>query len=673
VIHLDERLLANRLAFEARADPVFEAAWAGVHTLAQIFKVELDFLRGPSRSWRDFYADTAWRPLDLPTLLLEDLGLPDSEARERSEQALFMAAALEAAAVMVSELVQCGESYYGYEHSLLCQGLLVQAQWQLAQAGVDTAAVAAWSVAHWNEHGSAMLEQRSRRLQQTTPYTPQDLALLGRRWAPMKTAAFAAARLAGRPELVIALNPLLDEAAALYQLGRELGSLNRDLSRGLCSYPVSRLAQALGGQPSAAGPADADRAMLAAVLTPTLRVIAEQALTRSERLLADVRRLGLQQVQRALRPLAQPFEHLLALYAAAARPAPAEAPASFSLSHRPQRQQVIAAASGYLRSDPACHEAWEVYRCGYLNEPELVCRVFALGLLLEHRIAAGDDCGAEVDELFALYARNRFHYTDTPSSQPPDADTLGLMLRLAAHAGQPARCRALLEEPLGWLLASIDGDGDIPVFLTRALDADAAARYVPFVPPRCVAVQAAAQLGLLAFDAQRFRPALQASGPHTLRWFARVGAGALRCYDLPYGIGMVFALADGLRRTIGGTEIDAAAAAAEHEALTLLAAWRSRGRVCPQDAALLQLACRFPAAAALRDPAWIERLVRSQRHDGSWDDAPLYVVPSRGNLMNWYSSRMATTALAYHALRSTQSHTTDTTDTTGAMSHGRTT
>ena len=90
----------------------------------------------------------------------------------------------------------------------------------------------------------------------------------------------------------------------------------------------------------------------------------------------------------------------------------------------------------------------------------------------------------------------------------------------------------------------------------------------------------------------------------------------------------------------------------------------------PQDAALLQLACRFPAAAPLRDPAWTELLIRTQRHDGSWDCSPLYVVPSRGNLMNWYASRLATTALACHALRCTELPPTPT---SGATAHGRTT
>ncbi len=372
----------------------------------------------------------------------------------------------------------------------------------------------------------------------------------------------------------------------------------------------------------------------------------------------------------ALRPLAGPFEQVLALYADAALPAPAAEKAVFSLSHRPQRLQVIDAARGYLHSDPSCHEALEIYRCGYINEAELVCRVFALGLLLEHRIAAGEACGTEVDALFEQYARNRFHYTDTPSAQPPDFDTLGLMLRLAPHAAHPERCRALLERPLGWLLANIDPDDGIPVFMTRGFDAVDEGRYVTFVPRRCAAVQAAALLGLLAFDAQRFHPTLVASGRHTLAWFARVGAGALRCYDLPYGAGIVLALADGLRRSSAAAEVDAAATAAEQRALALLDARRALGRVSPQDAALLQLACRFPAAAPLRDPAWTELLIRTQRYDGSWDSSPLYVVPSRGNLMNWYASRLATTALAYHALRCTElspHHTT------GANAHGRTT
>lgn len=650
---IDDRIHACRMAFETRADGVFEAAWAGVQTLAQPFKFELDHLREPGGRWRDFCAATAWRPLDLPLRLLEDVRYPEGPARDAVEQALFMASALQTSAVLVSELVLGAECYFNHEHTLLGHGLLASAQWELAGAAVNPERVAAWSVAHWNEHASAMQALRSRRMQHTEPFSPEEVTQLGRRWAPLKTAVFAAAARAGRPDLVAALDPLLEEAAALFQLGRELGSINRDLSRGHCTYPVWRLATSLGGVPRADGPPDAEHALLAAMLTPTLREVALDALSRHDQLLAAVQRLRLAHVQQGLVSLADPFTQLLALYdtPAAAVAAPPDAPATFSLSHRPQRQQVMAAARAYLRADPAQHEAWEVYRCGFLNQDELVCRVFPLGLLLEHRIAAGEtSCGTEVNALFEQYARNRYHYFDTPSTLPPDVDILGMMLRLADHGGDPARCRELLEVPLAWLLQNIAADGFVPTFMTRGTEFADEAGHVHVIGRTCLGVQAGLLLGLLHFDTRRFHAVLARSARWVLQRFAQGGAADMRFYNPLYGTGMLLALAHGLRQSALAAELDDAVTAAERAARELIATWRALGRLTPHDAALLHLACRHPAVAALRDPAWVETLIRTQHLDGSWDAAPLYCGPTRGNLMDWYSSRSVTTALGLHAL-----------------------
>ncbi len=321
--------------------------------------------------------------------------------------------------------------------------------------------------------------------------------------------------------------------------------------------------------------------------------------------------------------------------------------------HR-QRVQAAAAADGYLRSDPTQHEAWEIYRWGYLDQAQLVCRVFPLGLLLENRIAAGDDCGKEVDGLFELYARNRFHYFDTPTMQPPDTDTLALMLRLSPHGRNVARCRQLLEVPLRWLMPCIEANGDIPVFMTRGLGADAQGPYLNMTVRRCASVQAGLLSGLLTFDAHRFEGQVATSALHTLQCFAHQGGGGLTHYDAPYGAFSILALVQALRCKAMAPALEAAATWAEHRAVELLLARRSLSRITALDAALLQLASGFPAAAALHDGDWVETLMRMQRPDGSWEGGPLYLVPIRGNRMGWYASRRVTTALAYRALNAAQ-------------------
>lgn len=80
---LSDRLRARREEFGEGADAMFEQAWSGVRVLAQPFKYELDLLRAPSGEWRDLFANAPCRVLDLPVLLMEDLGAPEGDARDR--------------------------------------------------------------------------------------------------------------------------------------------------------------------------------------------------------------------------------------------------------------------------------------------------------------------------------------------------------------------------------------------------------------------------------------------------------------------------------------------------------------------------------------------------------------------------------------------------------------
>ena len=74
----------------------------------------------------------------------------------------------------------------------------------------------------------------------------------------------------------------------------------------------------------------------------------------------------------------------------------------------------------------------------------------------------------------------------------------------------------------------------------------------------------------------------------------------------------------------------------------------------PQEAAFLSLTCFISDPDhRLRpyfDERWITTLLKSQRHDGSWDDEPLFLVPDRDGTA-WYASHSVTTAFCYHALK----------------------
>jgi hypothetical protein len=222
------------------------------------------------------------------------------------------------------------------------------------------------------------------------------------------------------------------------------------------------------------------------------------------------------------------------------------------------------------------------------------------------------------------------------------------MLGLAGHAGQPERWRSALEEPLRWLLANLGADGSLPVFLTRGVDAGDERRYVHVVGRRCGAVQARLLLGLLRHDAERFRTLIAAAAQQLLAEVELSRGGAFWFYDLPLGVGLVLELCTALDRH--GLEIDTAPAVAV--CVGLLGQQASLARCSELDAALLWLATGSNAAARdLRHPAWAELLIRSQQQDGAWAAAPLYSLPTRGQLMTWYGSRPVSSSYAYRALR----------------------
>lgn len=645
---LAARLAARRLAFEATADALFDAAWSSMRELAQPFRFELDLCREPSGCWRDLFVQMPYRFMDLPLLLLEDLGLPDDAARERLELGLLDQTALTAAAILALELVLEAEAHVGYEHVLLHSTLSAHAEWQLATLARDLPAARSRSLAAWNRAADTLLRHRQQRIGRCTPYTAQDLPRLGGRWAPLTGAMACALEHAGRMALWPALEPLLDEAACLFQLGRELGRISRDVSRGHYSLPIARLMQRLGVTPAVDAPPDPNYLTLAFLLPRALEPLAVESLARVDALRAAVVALGLPLLTQGLAPLAEPFERLRSLYRPNrdATSASAVATVKFSVSARPQLTQVLSAARGLLAADPDYRDAWEVYRWGFLNVPDLTCKVFPIGLILANRIAAGDDCAAELDALFERYARNRFHYFEQSSSLPPDCDTLGLMLGLTGHTPRPAHWRAVLQEPLGWLMANVEPDGGLPVFLTRGVDAGDGRAYHHVAGRRCAAVQARLLLGLWRHDAPRYRELLRRSSRQLCGQLVAAGAGAFWHYDVPLGAGLVLELAEALTRDAVDT------APAVDVCVDLLRQQASRARGSAQEAALLWLATgSVEAARPLRHPAWAELMIRSQQQDGGWLAAPLYNLPTRGQLMSWYYSRLVSTSFVYRALR----------------------
>jgi len=329
-------------------------------------------------------------------------------------------------------------------------------------------------------------------------------------------------------------------------------------------------------------------------------------------------------------------------------------------------------AEGYLLADRSFRESWEVQRRGVFNAPELVGRVFAPGLILEALCQHRDDLTGEVSALLDRMAEDGFRYYPHPAV-PPDADDLGLALRLYPYSAEKARHQEQLRRPLKWMEANVSATGQIPCWFTHPAEELSVETFrrnvstgsVPINPTgsryktslwgnQCATVEANLLLGLIAYDAVQYRAVVERSAAQWLnRWLAS-GLGANALYVSSYALWTTAKLVNLLSATpIGdilrdqiGRARDSLAARLGQEAAQLAA---------PQEAAFLTLACldkSAPAAiAVLFDPAWIRLILKRQRYDGSWAGEPLFVTPTRGEVAAWYSSNSVTTAYCYHALK----------------------
>jgi hypothetical protein len=158
-------------------------------------------------------------------------------------------------------------------------------------------------------------------------------------------------------------------------------------------------------------------------------------------------------------------------------------------------------------------------------------------------------------------------------------------------------------------------------------------------------------LGLREYAYERHRDLVIRSARQLYESIARFGSSVNVYYTHLYWIWMTFQLLAALRP--------------ENDALDRLPRSDEIGRVLidqteremrksglsSQETALLILIGHCEGCTALFDPAWVERVVGRQQYDGSWEDEPFYRVPTRDpDRPGWYSSRLITTALCYHAL-----------------------
>lgn len=611
-----------------------------------------------------FYSDTGQfrdiltREDDPPFLvchlwLLDDRQFLESAGRTQLEKHLFLAALFNFAAAYGQDLILDDGSNVDNHYLFLVQRLRRQADAHLAHLFSGSSPFWSHHQTVWNGYDEASLAALQPLREGVALPAAEVLAQLPRRLAYSKLPIIGAAIGAGLEAQIPSLDRLLDHLNCVWQIVRDISTLRHDLARQRASYPILETIRAAGLDPNQ--PLVPEQVLGALTLSGVMTEIGQTCAAQLAAARDLARALKLPTFEAHGSVVEKRVDEIVALFSL--KPKSKQPAGKGQKLSRPIFKpfvdtvpKVIAMAESYLLADLTFRESWEVQRRGVFGVPEMVGKAFPMGLIAEILARHGHDMARPIDTVLQTLNANGFRYYDH-DHLPPDADDVGLALRLAAYADQPEKHRQSLQAAVRLLEANISEAGEIPVWLATKAKAEYA---VALWGNSCAAVAANVLLGLLSFDPAGHRALIERGGRKLFEAVGEQGVGAGRHYVPLYTIWIVFELISQLQAQSGAAALDGLQTAAQ----TLAERFEieaQRHRITAQDAALLTLCCLSTGAPSkLRarfDSEWITVLHKSQRYDGSWPGEPLYGTPTRGELAAWYASSSVTTALCYHALR----------------------
>lgn len=608
------------------------------------------------------FEDILCRQRDYPLFnlhfwLLDDWHFPPGEARAKLEKHLFLATVFTFAAVYTRESILDPDTAFDQRYALIENTLHQRAVSHLAQ--LFPAQSPFWDYYRRLRADCAQaLSKFQGNSQKVAPFDETELLELGQQLAFAKIPLAAVALQCDRVHQLPQLFSLLDHWHVIFQIRRELTTLPRDLRRrGQPTYLRLRTMSEAGIDFDQ--PISPERLLGALLLTGTVQKIGQECLARLEVGRALARELSLETFNAYTAAIEENIREFMTLFSLTQRPPTLEQSVPNSTTNpiaftpwRDSVAQAIQMAEAHLLADKTFRESWEVQRRGVFDTPELVAKGFTPGLIVEILCQHRADLGEQVNQIFQTIAGNGFKYYPHPSL-PPDADDLGLLLRLYQYASQSEEHRALLETPLQWMDANRLPSGQIPCWFTKDTGFEAGASVVLW-GNSCATVEANLLLGLLAYDRAAYWPVIERASARWLERYLALGLGANTYYTPAYALWVAFELLAQLSRDEEAHKLQS-----QIEQLLIRLADRLQREAhhppTPQTAALFMLICLRSSAPAevvtLFDPDWITGLLKTQRYDGTWDAEPLAITPTRGEFASWYSSRLVTTAFCYHALK----------------------
>jgi hypothetical protein len=603
------------------------------------------------------------RPYDHPLLylhfwLLDDWCYPAGEARDSFDKHVFLAMVFTFAAAFTHDGILDPDTSFDSHYRSIERAFDQTAADHLAHVFPESSPF--WSYYHsLKEESMRAASAFSERIQQVAPFTDEDMRQMGRRLAFGKISVAAAAVQAGRVDLLPHLFLMLDQLNIVLQAVQDIANIQRDVGRGHYTYPIVRTMQAAGLELS--DTVAPERILAAVLLTGFVANIGQECLIHLERCRTLAQELKLPSFERYVTALEEWIGQLGQLFSL--KPVAAtdgtdtdwQWAKTFFAPYRDSLSQSTQMAEGYLLADRTFRESWEVQRQGTANLSG-TAKAFPVGFIVEVLCQYRDDMAEQVDMIFEILGETGFRYYDNLPTDP-DADELGVGLRLYRYSAQKEAHRELLKIPLRWMEDNILPSGRIPLYFSRHDRAVAAHRpSIVLWGDHCMVVEANLLRGLIDYDRDRYSDIIERAAFNWLDDTLRSGLGANYYYPPHCAIWMALEFLWRLSHPVISPALKDKVRRVSEMLIQRLEVETWRETHSPQQAAFLTLIClRDPSgelAHRFFDRRWITLLLKRQRGDGGWPSEPFYVCPLRSfDMITWYSSQTITTAICYHALK----------------------
>ena len=655
-----DRYKAKRDQFWPEVEQFFSNLPPSLYRQSVLLKNNLAIAYSDTGQFKDILSRDRDHPLlYLHFWLLDDLQFPNTTEKTKLEKRLFLAMAFAFISVYTQETILDEGSSFDNSFLLLAQALARQADFHLAHLYPGQSPFWSHHQTFWQEYSDAVLLTTDDRRRAAEREGVEDTGPGAGKLAFTKIPLAAMAINTGQEVMLSKLLAMMDRLNFIFQTIRDISTLRRDIIQRNYTYPIIRTIREAGIDPNQ--PVIPERILGALVLTGSVEKICQESLDHLNeyRSIADEVKLPTFIDHSAV--IEDLISEIRQLFSLKTKPTTnndepsRKKPRPFFQPFANTLNTAVEMAEGYLLSDLTFRESWEVQRGGLLNLPHIVAKAFPSGLIIETLCRNGHQLSTQVDNIFQTLQSNKFRYYDETQQLPPDADDLGLLLRLYRYSEQKETHGEMLQNPLCWMQKSILPSGEIPIwFKVDEIIDDEEQPSILVWGNSCATTETNLLLGLIDYNWAGYRDIVEKSALNLLERFKLNGLGATLYYLPPSILWATFELISQLSNQSIGAKLQKTIASAIELFLERFELETKRHSINPQDATFLTLTCySTDSLEPLFDERWLTILLKSQRHDGSWDDEPLFLIPDwRGTA--WYSSRSVTTAFCYHALKTYQ-------------------